>query len=270
MKLSEAVKMLADAGIENAKTDAAVMFMHYLGKSRGELLLENTDSTDAALLDALARRAKREPLQYIIGSVDFYRESYKVTPDCLIPRPDTEHLVDYAVKNIPSKKEFIDLCTGSGCVGISILKNTADTSATLVDISPKALDITKENAERNGVAKRASFKLCDALEKRICEKVFAVVSNPPYITERAYSELEAELYFEPKLALVGGGDDGAEFYERLTELYRDVIEDEGFIAYEIGYDQSAALARVAEKHNMTLEIIKDYSGNCRVAVLRKK
>ena len=269
MLKSEAIKILSDSGIDSAAYDARELFSVVGGISRADLVSPNTESFSPALIAAIERRAKREPLQYIIGEVSFYRETYTVSPACLIPRADTELLVDYAVKNIPSGESFIDLCTGSGCVAISTLNNTKDTRAVAVDISADALVLAKKNAELNGVSDRLTFYEHDALAAPVTEHCFAVLSNPPYVTEAAYHELMPEIYFEPKIAFVGGRD-GLDFYKKITRVYRNVISDDGFIAFEIGYDQGNALRRIAEDISMTAEIIKDYSANDRVAVLKKR
>ena len=263
MTLKEAVELLRRAGIESADYDARELFRFY----RQGVVMLNTECDNPGLIDAVHRRAKREPLQYIIGEVGFYRESYRVTPDCLIPRPDTEILVDYAVHNIPERATFLDLCTGSGCVAISTLKNTKNTTAIAVDISGGALAIAKENAEKNGVADRIQFRLANLMEETIDLPVFAVLSNPPYVTDSAYRELEGEIYHEPKEAFVGG-DDGGDFYRRFTPIYKNYIHKDGFIAYEIGYDQADLLREIAEESRMSCEILKDLSGNDRVAVLK--
>ena len=269
MKFKEAVKILSESKVENAKFDALEIFMRLGGFSRTDLLLENPESSDEAVLSAVRRRCEREPLQYILGEVYFYNESYRVTKDCLIPRQDTEILVDYAVKHIPEGEYFIDLCTGSGCVGISTLKNTKGTYATLIDISIPALEIAKENAMKNGVEKRAKFELHDALLPYSDKEVFALLSNPPYVTDREYEDLMPELYFEPKIALVAENN-GLIFYEKITKIYKDRLKKGGFIAYEIGKDQANSLREIADSNSMDIEIIKDYSGNDRVAVLRNK
>ena len=269
MKLSELTARLKASGIENARGEAYTLFSHFGGMRREAMIGTDPEIDDALIEDALSRRSKREPLQHIIGSVDFYREHYRVSADCLIPREDTELLVDYAVHNLPEGAHFLDLCTGSGCVVISTLKNTRDTSAVAVDISDGALNMARSNAEENGVTDRIDLRLADALSAPIDGDFFAVLSNPPYVKEEVYSTLEPELFFEPRLALVGFGEDGAGFYDRITELYRDRIAENGFLAYEIGYDQSDALSRIADKYSMSIEIIKDFSGNPRVAVLRR-
>ena len=270
MKLSHLTEKLKSCGIENARGEAYILFSHFGHIRREDMIGTDPEIDDTLIEDALARRLKREPLQHIIGEVDFYREHYKVSPDCLIPREDTEILVDLAVRMLPEGVRFVDLCTGSGCVAISTLKNTKSTTAVAVDISEGALAMARINAHENGVGERLDLRLRDALADTVEGEIFAVLSNPPYIKEEVYSTLEPELYFEPKIALVGFGDEGAGFYDRITELYRDKISEGGFLAYEIGYDQADILSRIAEKYAMKIEIIKDFSGNPRVALLRRK
>ena len=229
MKLKEAVSLLRENGVDSPAHDAAELFMRIGKMSRADLTPEAECGCEE-LREAVLRRAKREPLQYIIGEVGFYRELYAVGEGCLIPRPDTEILVDFAVSHIPRGERFLDLCTGSGCVAISTLKNTRDTSALAVDISEAALAAAKLNAEKNGVSDRIDFSLADAREPIGEGEFFAVLSNPPYVTEAEYSSLAPELYFEPKLALVGG-DGGLEFYKIITNIYKNRINPFGFILF---------------------------------------
>ncbi len=267
MKLSEAIKILSDANVPDAKHDAKELFAAYGGFDKASLLIGDPECGNFELSDAVRRRAQREPLQYILGRVFFYNEEYKVNEHCLIPRSDTEILVEYACKNIPEGECFLDLCTGSGCIGISTLKNTKKTHATLVDISEKALAVAKENCVLMGVSQRAELRLCDVTKEVIDGEYFAILSNPPYVTYKAYESLDKEIYFEPKIAFVGG-EDGADFYRIITQNYKRVLKSCGFIAYEIGYDQAEILKEMAKSFGMSCEIIKDYSGCDRVAVLR--
>ena len=268
MTLSEAEKILAEAGIEDARDEARLIFSSVGGEPAYKLLSPSFNSDSEAVRSAVLRRAEREPLAYILGEWDFYRESYFVTPDCLIPRSDTELLVDFAVKNLPRGAKFLDLCTGSGCVAISTLKNTEDTTALALDISEGALSVAEKNAARCGVSPRLTLILEDALTYTPNERVFAVLSNPPYVADDCYPTLEAEIFHEPKAAFVGGAD-GGDFYRAITPIYRDIIDDEGFIAFEIGYDQGELLRKIAAEHSMNCEILKDLGGRARVAVLRK-
>ena len=270
MRLSEAIRRLKDAGVPNAVYDARMLFSELGGISRADMMVSDPELDSEVISAAVERRCGREPLQYIIGKVAFYNEEYEVSPDCLIPRADTEILVECAAKNIPRGESFIDLCCGSGCVGISTLRATVDTKATLVDISEGALTIAKKNAERNGVFERADFILSDVLsDTPIRGEYFAVLSNPPYVTDTAYENLEKEIYFEPKIAFVGGVD-GMRFYRAITNAYRNSIKPLGFIAFEIGFDQGEAISNLADEFGFSAEIIKDFSGNDRVALLKKQ
>ena len=271
MKLSEAIERLRFAGVPSPEYDAGELFRYALGIERSAIIPRDKDFQSDILARFIKRREEREPLQYIIGEVCFYREEYTVTPDVLIPRSDTEMLVDYAVKNIPEGELFFDLCTGSGCIAVSTLSNTKNTRALAVDISERAIKIAKTNAARNGVADRLDTAVCDVLSEDIprCDKPFAVLSNPPYVTAGEYEALEPEIYREPKEAFVGG-DDGLVFYERLLPMALELIKDGGFAAFEIGYMQGEALRALSERCSASVEIIKDYSGCDRVAVIRKK
>ena len=268
MTMNDAIKALREAGIESAEHDARLLFSHFGSFAPHELVLKTAVISDELIKKPLEERISRRPLQYIIGEVGFYKESFSVSEDCLIPRQDTEILVDYAVKNIPEGESFLDICTGSGCIAISTVKNTKNTRALAIDLSEKALECARRNAVKNGVLEKIDFLLADALEYEPKERYFAVLSNPPYVTEEEYRELEKELYYEPKMALVAR-DGGLEFYKKLVPAMKDSIKDSGFIAFEIGSSQSNALLKIAEENSMTAEIINDLSGLARVAVLKK-
>jgi release factor glutamine methyltransferase len=210
-------------------------------------------------------------LQYILGSVGFYREEYEITCDCLIPRSDTEILVDEAVGRLKSKPgaSFIDLCCGSGCIAISVLKNTAQTVATAVDISAGALRVAKKNASLNGIEDRIEFIEADVLKGNDIfkgRKFDAILSNPPYVTNEAYEELAPEIFHEPKIAFVGG-DDGMDFYNRIVPLLNGILKKGGFAIFEIGYDQADKITKLAKQNSLKCEIKKDYSKIDRIAVM---
>ena len=268
MTLSEAARLLREVGIEDCRTEARLLF-ELVGKiPRVELVGTDARCESAELTEAVNKRCSRVPLQYIVGSVGFYNESYDVSPDCLIPRSDTELLVDYAVKNIPEEKLFLDLCTGSGCVAISTLANTEKTRCIAYDISSAALATARKNAEKNEVSDRLTLCECDLTESFfVSERPFAILSNPPYVAEAVYETLEPEISFEPKIAFVGG-EDGARFYRIFVPLCKSTVDPKGFFAFEIAYDQGELMRELAKEHSLSLEIIKDFSGNDRVAVFR--
>jgi release factor glutamine methyltransferase len=265
VKFSEAVRALSDAGIENARGEVRIMFEELCSSPRRDLSIGDPESP---LVDeAVRRRILREPLQYIIGKTYFYNEEYFTSPDCLIPRSDTEILVECAVKNLSDGARFIDLCTGSGCVAVSTLKNTKNTSAVAVDISEGALKMAKKNAMHNGVSDRIDFVLSDALSYDTYEEFDALLCNPPYIDESVYSTLEKEIFHEPKIALVAD-DFGLLFYKTIIPRYKNKIKRGGFMAFEIGYDQGDALMSIARENGLLSKIIKDYSSNDRVAFIK--
>lgn len=271
MTLSEATRILREAGIDDARAEARLIFSE-IGGIHPTLLVGGDPSSDSeAVADAVRRRREREPLQYILGEVGFYNERYFVGPDCLIPRSDTECLVDCAAENLSDGAVFADLCTGSGCVGISTLRATKNTSCIAVDISEGALRLAERNAEHNGVAHRFSVLHCDLMhDDPFGDSTFdAIISNPPYIPKDVYLGLEKEIFFEPKEAFVGG-EDGSVFYERLIPLSLSHLSEGGFIAFEIGYDQGDLLRRLGERYALDCRIIPDLGGRDRVALLRRK
>lgn len=270
MTLNEATEILRSAGIASAREEARILFREVGKIPPHQLVFPEVECSCSELISAVKRRAEREPLQYILGEVGFFGERYTVTPDCLIPRPDTEILVEYAVKNLPRGAHFLDLCTGSGCVAISTLKHTDSTRADAYDISEGALRVAAQNAEKNGISDRLTLHKLDLMtEMPDVSRPFAVLSNPPYVTDSAYLALEPEIYSEPRAAFVGGAD-GADFYRRFVPLYKDIIDPAGFMAFEIGFDQAPLMLALAEENGLRAEIIKDLSGNDRVAVMRPR
>lgn len=273
MTLNELKEALRLGGIEAYEYEARELF-YSVGKTpRSTPIFANTTAESEPLFNAIARRLSGEPLQYIVGEVGFFRETYLVSPDCLIPRADTEILVELAVKRLKNGADFLDLCTGSGCIAISTLKNTTNTTCRCADLSQNAFEMAKKNAKRNGVEKRLTPILADVLTAEgrdlITEgKTFdAILSNPPYVSLSAYTTLEKEIYYEPRMAFVGGGEDGGDFYRIMTPLYLPYVKEGGFIAYEIGFDGAPIMEEVARDNGLSLEIIKDYGANDRVAVL---
>ena len=270
MTLNEAIERLNSAGVLSPDHDAREIFIHALGLPRYMPIDKTKDFSSDLLESLIERRAMREPLAYILGKCWFYNEEYDVDERVLVPRPDTEILVDYAVKHLPIGCEFLDLCTGSGCVAISVLAGTLSTRCTAVDISDGALTLARSNAEKNGVLDRLTLLRADVMNDELPKKsVHAVLSNPPYIPDSVCDTLSPEVMREPRIALAGG-EDGMDFYRRITPIAKEIIDEDGFIAYEIGYDEGDKIRELAESFGLCAEIIKDYSSNDRVAVLRKK
>ena len=273
MTYNEICNLLAEAEIENNRGEAAMLICHFTNMSRVELFKRSNEDFDCEELDAaVIKRCSHYPLQYILGLWDFCHESYRVTENTLIPRQDTEVLVEYAVKLLPEKARFIDLCTGSGCVAISTLAARRDTKAVAVDLFSETVEIARENAERNEVGERLGVLAADVLEPSFMESLGSfdcIISNPPYIESKKVDLLDEELFYEPRAAL-DGGEDGLVFYRAIISGYTKYLNRGGIMLFEIGYDQAEALKYIASEHGFACEIYKDYGGNDRVAYLTKK
>lgn len=216
------------------------------------------------LSDAIKRVEQGEPLAYVIGEWYFWDQSFKLNSACLIPRPDTEHLVEHALKKIKAGQSIADLCCGSGCIGLSVLKHTKDTKCVFADISTQALDMARVNAERLGVTERCSFVCLDILKQNpFSQNEFDIIlSNPPYIRSNVVPTLETVRH-EPAIAL-DGGQDGMDFYRRLIKEYLPCVKDNGFMILEIGYDQEEDIKALCD-----CKVYRDYGGNPRVAIIGK-
>ncbi len=246
-------RALAKAGIENAAHEARLLAETFSGE---------------ALAAAVKRRAAREPLQYILGEWGFWRETYEVAPCCLVPRPDTEHLVERAISLLPRGARFADLCTGSGCVAISTLCSRPDTTALAVDLFEDTLAIAARNAQRNGAFDRVRFLQADVLKTPPSVGQFdAILSNPPYIQSAVVDTLSAEVLGEPRAALDGGAD-GLDFYRAILGAWCTTLRENGFFLFEIGYDQGEDLRTLAREAGLTAEVFRDYGGNDRVVLIR--
>jgi len=222
-------------------------------------------------IEAFRRRLDDgEPLAYILGEWYFWDEEYTVTPDVLIPRADTEHVVEAAIKRLDGGGSLCDLCCGSGCIGISTLCHTSKTTCLSCDISSAALDITRENAERNGVSGRLTTRCIDVLDRNalaLLGSFDAVTSNPPYIRTDVIPTLET-VKREPVLAL-DGGSDGLVFYRALVSAFDLLVKAGGVMLLEIGFDQGNDLRQLCREAGLGCVIKKDYSQNDRVAVISR-
>ncbi len=266
MRPSELVKLLSDAKVPECESKAAILAEKYCGVSRSRFVIRDTEfEPTPALTGAVFRLASGEPIQYVVGTWPFMNEEYEVTPDVLIPRADTETLVEWAIGNIPRGARFADLCTGSGCVAISTLAARGDLFCVAVDISEAALEVASRNAGRCGVADRVSF-VCGDVTKGEGVGILpdVILANPPYVTAEEYSALGRELFFEPRSALTDGGD-GLSFYRAILEKYGAKI-----FAFETGASQGESVRLIASERGFDTEIIKDLGGRDRVAVCRRR
>ena len=274
MTYSEICRRLDAAGVDAPSYEATLLLEHFCDVPRAELpFRKNEDFSSAELICAVEKREKRYPLQYIIGEWSFCNESYKVGEGCLIPRSDTEMLVMRASELLPRGASFLDLCTGSGCIAVSLLKRRSDCTAVAVDISDVALRYAAENARRNGVDDRVTFVTSDILDPSSPAELFslgnfsAILSNPPYIKCGAAAGLEPELSFEPSLALFGG-DDGMVFYRAIVDGFLPYVMSEGFVLFEIGYDLGKDISILCADKGYDCVIEKDLAGNDRLAYVR--
>lgn len=257
--------LLKEATKSIQKEDAAAIACGLFGCDRGGLILkmkEEVDADTAAKFTSCIEKAKSGmPVAYILGRKEFYSLDFIVTPDVLIPRPDTEILVENIIP-LAGGKRVLDICCGSGCIGISIAKN-ADCALAMIDISEKALEITEKNCALNEVSAQLFKK--DILNENIDGECDIIVSNPPYIESDVVLTLEKNVRdFEPHLALDGGGD-GLCFYPVIAKKAFNSLVKGGTLAFEIGYNQGKAVYDILVNCGFeNVKIIKDYAGNDRV------
>ncbi len=259
---------------ERARRDAELLLIHTLNRSRTWLITHYdhllSDDLSASYAGLLERRRTGEPIQYITGETEFYGLPFRVTPDVLIPRPETEHVVE---KVIELAAEFdapriVDVGTGTGAIAVALAHKLPHASITATDISLRALALAEENAKRNEVAVR--FLDGDLLAPVDGERFEVVVSNPPYVAMADRDSLDVEVReFEPPLALFAG-DDGLEIYRRLIPAAFDALTPGGFVVLEIGYGQSMAIVDLLARAGFErIEFVPDLQGIARVACARR-
>lgn len=264
--LSYGEKTLKDAGITDYKTDAILLLEHVTGKDRTFIKAhpdaELTEGEEKDFRAFIMERSRRVPLQHITGTVWFMGLEFAVNPDVLIPRFDTEFVTEEVLKEVYDGDRVLDLCTGSGCILISVMKYKNHIEGVGTDISEKALKVARENAGRH---EREPFFLQSDMFEKVWGTFDCIVSNPPYIKSADIEGLETEVKdHEPRGAL-DGGSDGLDFYRIIAKEAHDHLNKEGRIICEIGYDQGADVKRIFEEEGYRdIRIIKDYAGNERV------
>lgn len=274
----------AERGIESSRLDAEVLLAHVLNKERIYLYVHFDEPLQAGELasfrELVKKRAARIPVAYLTGEREFMGLKFKVSKDTLIPRPDTEILVQAAVDALTkiggNEIHFADIGTGSGAIALSILKFIPAATAETVDIAAGALKIAKENAVNLGVADRITFHNGDLLAPltKGSNSYSAIISNPPYIPQKDIATLAPEVKNAEPLTALAGGEDGLDFYRRLTADAPQLLIAGGFIALEVGINQAAAVAALAKNNPLinadTVKIIKDYAGIERVVMAWRK
>jgi release factor glutamine methyltransferase len=267
----------ADKGVASPRLDAEVLLSHVLGKDRMYLYvnfdqpLEPVELT--AFREAVKQRARRVPVAYITGRREFFGLPFAVTPAVLIPRPDTEVLVEAALRRLQGRENplVLDVGTGSGAIIVSLLYKLPTARGVTTDISAEALAVATGNAAALGVADRLELCRGDLMEPAAGRVFDAVVSNPPYITDKDMAALEPELGYEPRTALAGGAD-GLAFFRRLAGGAAALLKPDGFLAVEVGVGQAGPVAALATPSTglAAVETIKDYGGVERVVVFERR
>ena len=257
---------LEKAGIREAKLDAWYLLEYKTGISRAVFLADPDREVEEEKAESyqkdICTRARRIPLQHITGEQEFMGLNFKVNENVLVPRQDTETLVEEALKTVKTGMKVLDMCTGSGCIIISILHNVEGVKGYAVDISKQAVNVAKENAKLNEVP--VLFERSDLFEM-VTEKFDVIVSNPPYIPTDVIPQLMPEVQvFEPIEAL-DGKEDGLYFYRKIVEQSKDYLNSGGSLMFEIGYDQGKDVSKMMTDAGFSNVCVKkDLAGNDRV------
>lgn len=267
----EGAGILSRAGIAEADLDAWYLLEWVSGVSRGHYLAypeeELTSDQEASFQKALAQRAERIPLQHITGEQEFMGLSFKVSDKVLIPRQDTEVLVEKALKYLKSGMKFLDLCTGSGCILLSLLHSCPGAEGTGADLSGEALQVAEENRQRLGI--QAELIKSDLFEE-IEGNFDMIVSNPPYIRSGEIDHLMEEVrLYDPRMAL-DGHEDGLYFYRKIAKESPRFLKSGGMLLLETGYDQGESVPQLLREQGFReIEVIRDLAGLDRVVIGRR-
>ena len=273
----EGIGALEDAGIKDASVDALLLLEQAFGITYNSVLMKGNEQADDDKAEVyrklISKRCDHVPLQHISGHQEFMGFDFIVNDNVLIPRQDTECLVEEALTEINDGMKVLDLCTGSGCVIISIAGYKNDIDAVGTDISGEALEVAGRNADRNKLNVRfCKGDLYDGLHNigEYNTKFDAIVSNPPYIRSDVIPTLMEEVRDHEPLKALDGGRDGLDFYRRIIDGAGDHLTPGGCILFEIGYDQAEAVTELFKNRGYrNIETVKDYSGNDRVVKARK-
>mgnify|MGYP000960865730 FL=1 len=275
MTIREALRLAAarleQAGVPDADVDAAYLLASVLKEDTLAMRINGhralTEEQEKAF-DALCdRRAAREPLQYILGETEFMGLTFHVEPGVLIPRADTEILVEKALEWMKPGARVLDIGTGSGAIAVSLAKLGRQAQVTAADVSDRALEIARQNAKRNGAA--VEFVKSDCFSALKGQKYDMIVSNPPYISEDEMRGLMPEVTREPELALFGGAD-GLDFYRRISREAPEYLNEGGCLLFEIGWLQKDAVSALVKAHIGEPFALRDYGQNWRVVGARKE
>jgi len=257
------------------RRDAELLLLRVIQRDRAFLLTHPdakiTPEQRAQYEEWLRRRAAHEPIQYILGEQEFWGLTFAVTPDVLIPRPETEHLVEALLERVPHDQpvRIADVGTGSGAIAVALAHSLQLAQVTALDISEAALAVARQNADTHQVADRVRLLTSDLLSAVAGERFDAIVSNPPYVAEADRDSLEPQVRdYEPAMALFGGPS-GFEVYERLIPQAREALQPDGWLLIEMGLGQQNALKRLLSEWD-DVSFVDDLQGIPRVACARRK
>ncbi len=261
--------------VESPKLKARLLMQFILNKPRQYIVVnddkELTKIQEEKYLYNIQKLIKGIPLQHITHSQEFMKMNFYVDENVLVPRPDTEILVEEVIKiakKIQAKK-ILDLCTGSGAIAVSLAKYIENSKITAIDISNKAIEVAKLNAKKNEVENQIEFLKSDLFEKLPKEKFDIIVSNPPYIKKEIIKTLSKEVQNEPEIAL-DGGIDGLNFYRKIVHQSYEFLKYKGYLCLEIGYDQKIEVIDLIEQEDRYIDTYckKDLYGNDRVIITK--
>ena len=271
--INRSTEFLEKKNIESPRTNAEHLLAHVLKCKRLDLYLAfdrplKENETDI-YRELIVRRGKTEPLQYIVGTVEFYGLEFKVNPSVLIPRPETELLIEKILESVNKEDslKILDIGTGSGNIAVSLAKNLSNSTLTAIDISEDAIEVAEENSELNNINGQISFYKIDFVnEQGFNESNFdLIVSNPPYVSINDYSGLSPELKdHEPKIALTDNKD-GLNFYSEISKKAKTLLNKNGKLFFEVGMGQAEEVKTILIQNSFSdIEIFKDYSNIERV------
>ncbi len=271
--INRSTEFLEKKNIESPRTNAEHLLAHVLKCKRLDLYLAfdrplKENETDI-YRELIVRRGKTEPLQYIVGTVEFYGLEFKVNPSVLIPRPETELLIEKILESVNKEDslKILDIGTGSGNIAVSLAKNLSNSTLTAIDISEDAIEVAEENSELNNINGQISFYKIDFVnEQGFNESNFdLIVSNPPYVSINDYSGLSPELKdHEPKIALTDNKD-GLNFYSEISKKAQTLLNKNGKLFFEVGMGQAEEVKTILIQNSFSdIEIFKDYSNIERV------
>jgi release factor glutamine methyltransferase len=272
--LKWSIQHLISKGFETPRLDAELLLAHALGCTRVQLYTQFekplTEEERGRFRGFLRRRLNHEPIAYIAGYREFYGRRFKVSPSVLIPRPDTETLIEHVLESAPDTPHtsILDLCTGSGCIAVTLAAELPGTRVMAVDLSPSALEVARDNAAINQVADQLVFTEWDVTNQLVDmtqEQFDWIVSNPPYIPRAEIEQLSVTVKrFEPTLAL-DGGDDGLVFYRKIIPSSLECLKPNGRLAVEVGVNQADLVAQLFRQAGFqNISRVKDLAGTVRV------